>query len=277
MIAVPDELRRALAYDHGQSRADAFVARAPLVAHDCARRLGLDLGEPLPGGRLSLCVACRSQTGDELVLKVPYAPASGRREIRALRAWADGPVPRVVAVDMASGAFAMTRVRPGGLATDGPPGSILVALHRPPPGRFPALARAVERRLRWAAQRATLDGNDVGLRLWEHAAPQAADLLATQTERVLLHGDLQPKNLLAGERGPVAIDPLPVLGERAYDAAIWSALALDASFAERADRLAAALALDPSRVLAWTRVLAALEYRPYWPEQAEAIRQFLRT
>ena len=52
-----------------------------------------------------------------------------------------------------------------------------------------------------------------------HASAAAAEaLLATQTDRVVLHGDLHHENVLHfGESGWLAIDPKGVVGERALD------------------------------------------------------------
>lgn len=46
----------------------------------------------------------------------------------------------------------------------------------------------------------------------------ADDANDTDDTDVMLHGDFHPHNILAAERGWLAIDPLPVVGDPAYDA-----------------------------------------------------------
>jgi streptomycin 6-kinase len=56
--------------------------------------------------------------------------------------------------------------------------------------------------------------------LVERAEALFDDLISSQTETFLLHGDLHHGNILAAERRPwLAIDPQGVVGERAYDTA----------------------------------------------------------
>ena len=56
--------------------------------------------------------------------------------------------------------------------------------------------------------------------LVERAEVLFAELIASQTETLLLHGDLHHENILSAGRRPwLAIDPKGVVGERAYDTA----------------------------------------------------------
>jgi streptomycin 6-kinase len=48
-------------------------------------------------------------------------------------------------------------------------------------------------------------------------------LLALPTEQVLLHGDLHPENVLRSGTSWLAIDPKPLVGDRAFDLAQWLA------------------------------------------------------
>jgi streptomycin 6-kinase len=69
-------------------------------------------------------------------------------------------------------------------------------------------------------------------------------------------------DLLAGgaERGLVAIDPAPCLGDAAFDAVdllLWQADDLK-TIQARAERLAAATGLDPERLLGWCAASAGM-------------------
>jgi streptomycin 6-kinase len=79
---------------------------------------------------------------------------------------------------------------------------------------------------------------------------------------VLLHGDLTPNNILDGgsQRGLVAIDPAPCLGDAAFDAVdlvLWRADDVR-TIETRGAALAAAIGADPDRLLAWCSAFAAM-------------------
>ena len=143
-------------------------------------------------------------------------------------------------------------------------------------GRLPPLRAALDDRLRRAAQRCALPGNDVGRALHARAAAVLAAAARRRRPQVLLHGDFQAKNLLAAADGTVrAIDPLPCIGDPAFDAATWSVLcASPEPIAARVERIARALGCDPAPIGAWAALLCALEYRPYRPEQAGRMRAY---
>jgi streptomycin 6-kinase len=77
-----------------------------------------------------------------------------------------------------------------------------------------------------------------------------------------LHGDLTAVNVLDGgpERGLVAIDPAPCVGDPAFDAVdllLWQADDLQTVEA-RIGRLAAATGVDASRYFGWCIAFAAM-------------------
>jgi streptomycin 6-kinase len=77
-------------------------------------------------------------------------------------------------------------------------------------------------------------------------------LTSSSTDTVLLHGDLGPGHVVLSERGWLAIDPYPVLGDRAFDVGhdlsrqdLRDAREQVALFADRLD-------LDARRIAGWT-------------------------
>jgi streptomycin 6-kinase len=105
-------------------------------------------------------------------------------------------------------------------------------------------------------------------RLVETAESLYTDLLASQAGQVLLHGDLHHWNILSSQRQPwLAIDPKGIVGEPAYEVGAWmrnpvgrllSRPDLPRLFARRVDILAAELALDRQRIIAWSLAQAVL-------------------
>jgi streptomycin 6-kinase len=101
--------------------------------------------------------------------------------------------------------------------------------------------------------------------IWGQAAATARELLASQQEVVVLHGDVHHGNVLdAGLRGWLAIDPKGLVGERGFDFAnIFCNPDLEIAtargrLARQASVVAAAAGLDRVRLLKWILAYAGL-------------------
>lgn len=238
------------------------------------RQWRLQIGAFLPGGLLACCLAATTSEAEAAVLKLcgPWAPAG--QEGLALQAWAGGPAPRLLRLDAAGNALLLERISPADHFTfKGEGGSeadqlakLLITLHAPPPSiqltrALPPLADVVEKRISTAgveaAARSSLEAAQLLPRL-ELARARAHTLLAHPMTPALLHGDLENKNILhCGKRSLVAIDPLPCIGEAAYDAGYWLASAVAAESRDAiAHTLGHALQLDPVRLRAWASTVA---------------------
>lgn len=211
---------------------------------------------------MSLCIQCEG-AGGLLVLKVPSSADLGRAEAAALTAWDGGMSPRVLAADRASGSFLMEFV-PAARTRNDPAAikALLAQLHVDPAGlAFDGLEPSLQDRLVGAETRFA----GVGFEAERDDVKAAGQLLAalnrTTAAPTLVHGDFQAKNVLHGESGPVAIDPLPAIGDPLSDTALWIA-------GGSAGQRAAALEVfsdpgtDIARLLAWVWALTVLEYRP---------------
>ena len=93
----------------------------------------------------------------------------------------------------------------------------------------------------------------------------------TQRESVILHQDFHGGNALLSERGWLAIDAKPIVGEREFDVA---SLIRDrrpvtkATMERRLDYLVDRLSLDPERTRGWA-IAHAVAWG--WPECAELL------
>lgn len=100
--------------------------------------------------------------------------------------------------------------------------------------------------------------------LFEHSAASARDLLTTQTDLVVLHGDIHHGNVLDfGESGWLAIDPKGLWGERGFDYANLfcnpGAEALrPGRFERRLEIVTKATGLERRRLLQWILAWAGL-------------------
>jgi streptomycin 6-kinase len=186
----------------------------------------------------------------------------------------------VLAHDPARRALLLELVEPGWrlparYAEDVVPG-LLAALWRPPaPGHpFRALRDDAER---WAREIPTAwerAGRPFERALVDEALSALAALGPTQRDEVVLHQDLHAGNVLRGTPARwVAIDPKPVVGERAFDLV---ALARNHPDPELLRRLAFAAGVDPERARGWALAHAlawGCEPDGRWiPEQVAAAR-----
>jgi streptomycin 6-kinase len=97
------------------------------------------------------------------------------------------------------------------------------------------------------------------------SAETASELLATQRDVTVLHGDIHHDNILDfGPRGWLAIDPKGLRGERGFDYANLfcnpdhETATLPGRLAERVELVAEAAALEPARLLRWILAWAGL-------------------
>jgi streptomycin 6-kinase len=269
-----------------------------LLAH-CEQRWSLRVMPPFPLSYNYVAPAVRSE-GEEIVLKVGYPGAELMSEMQALQLYDGHGIAQLLDFDRDRGILLLERLEPGtplsGLTDDEQATSIAAQvmrqLWRPVPQEhpFPTVAR-------WAAGLGRLRehfGGTTGpfpARLVEEAETLFAELLASTSEQVLLHGDLHHDNILSAERQPwLAIDPQGIVGEPAYEVGALMRNRLpeplagpDASrfLARRLDQLAEELGLDRSRLHGWTLAQAVLsawwsiEDHGYGWEPAIALAQLL--
>jgi streptomycin 6-kinase len=228
---------------------------APLaaIAHEVAAEWGVGLGKAFRLARYSYVATA----GDHAVVKVtPPEDDEADEEADALELWAGDGAVRLLRHDPARRALLLERALPGddiaGLPEDA------------------ATAVAVE----------------VGLRLWQPAShpfrwigdwvprwldgaeghplvPLARRLYAALAvgRGALVHGDFHHHNLLHSARGPVAIDPKPMLGEPEYDVPsfLWNPLPyrMQLDVTERRLSVFAAAGLDEERMRMWAVIRGA--------------------
>ncbi|WP_330115399.1 aminoglycoside phosphotransferase family protein [Pseudomonas sp. JS3066] len=135
----------------------------------------------------------------------------------------------------------------------------IARLHAPRPAPAPELVTLEEWfRSLWPAARR--QGG-----LFGEAAGVARELLGSQRDVVVLHGDIHHENVLDfGERGWLAIDPKRVIGDRGYDYANLicnpelATVVQPARFARQIEVIAEASSLGRQRLLRWVLAYAGL-------------------
>ena len=270
--ALPERFKQTVSTTWGEPGA-LWLRGLPGLLEDCARRWSLTLAPPFPNLTFHYVAPAMRADGTEAVLKVGVPGPDLRREAAALRVFDGQGSVRLLESDTEAGLLLLERLRPGTVLTtladeahdDAATtiaASVMRGLWRPaPPGHdFPTVADwgggFARLRARFGGGTGPLPAAQV-----ERAEALFAELLASSTASVLLHGDLHHDNILSAQRQPwLAIDPKGVVGEPAYEVGallrnLWpdrhAHLNPARMLERRTHRLAEELELDPARVRDW--------------------------
>jgi streptomycin 6-kinase len=277
--SVPEKLARTTIALRGAAGTE-WLNRLPAVISRCEERWALKVGPPFPEPSYNWAAPALRADGTAAVLKLSFPNAEIRAEAEALRIFDGRGAVQLLEVDLDRGAMLLERCEPGtplttvqddieatSIAAD-----VLGQLWRPmPPDHpFPLVSDWV-RGLERLRHHFGGGAGPMPSALVERAEALFAELIPSQAEPALLHGDLHHFNVLAARRQPwLVIDPKGVVGEPAYDTGALlhnPAELLDTPhpvkvLERRIDQLAEQLSLDRSRVRGWgisQAVLAA-----YW-------------
>jgi streptomycin 6-kinase len=257
-----------------------WLNRLPEIVARCEERWTLRVGPPFPALSYNYAAPATRADGTAAVLKLSFPDAGFRAEAEALRLFDGCGAVRLLELDLDRGAMLLERLEPGlplttvdnddeatSIAAD-----VLGQLWRPVPPEhaFPTVADWAHglTRLWWNYGGGT---GPLPAPLIERAEALFAELLTSQAEPVLLHGDLHHLNVLSASREPwLAIDPKGVVGEPAYDVGALlrnPAELLDTprpgkTLERRLDQLSEQLGLDRARVARWGMSQAVLA--AYW-------------
>jgi streptomycin 6-kinase len=224
-----------------------------------------------PGGQISLIVYVRRADGTPAVLKLGLPSPESAQEHAALAHWDGRGAVRLLAAAPEDGALLLERLHgeiPLRSLTESKAmleaTGTLQRLWTAPPERHPFTLlsdHVAGLGAEAGARRSLLLAADLRP-LVDEALETAAGLLSSQPEQVLLHGDFHHGNVLAADRSPwLAIDPKPLVGERAYDLAWLAQDRLDtlaggpgpqAAARRRIQRLSDAVEVDRERLRGWT-------------------------
>ena len=248
-----------------------WLERLPRLAAECAEEWHLGLGRPLDGGNVALVLQAERHDGTPGVLKLNFPEAESEQEPDALEFWDGLGAVRLHARDDQRRALLLERCVPGTRLWDVRDEDeayriacrVLRRLWRPAPPDHPYRPLASES-VRWSEELPhewSLLGEPFERRLLDLAVSGASELALSQAELVVVHQDFHGGNVLAAQREPwLAIDPKPLVGEPAFDAASLlrdrrSELIRDPNPARRMrrrlDLLTDELELDRERVRTW--------------------------
>jgi streptomycin 6-kinase len=271
-IQVPD----GLAWWRSQPGGSAWLSELPDLVGSCVHEWELALSAPFQPAAISWVAPARLPDGTAAVLKVNFPEPESEHEADALQWWdGDGAV-RLLAQDRARRALLIARCEPGDqlrhlpdeTAANHIAAGVLRRLWNKPAPRDAGYRSLAEESRRWAQElprRWDALGRPVPERVLDEAVALCAELSDSQPELVVCHQDFHGGNVLSHTGGWVAIDPKPLIGERAFDLASLVRDRRPALLAEtrparvlsaRLDLLSAELHVDRERTRGWAVVHA---------------------
>ncbi|MFI6696703.1 aminoglycoside phosphotransferase family protein [Streptomyces sp. NPDC050433] len=263
----PQRLVRTLSETYGESVAGEWLGQLPGIAQEAVERRELTVERVVaPGGGSSLVVLVRRPDGAPAALKVvpPFAaPEAERAALTHWKGWGS-----VELISGSDGALLLER-----LHTE-------TSLRSLPEAKSLLEAAGTVRKL-WVEPVADHGFETVAERtagqaetLLAAADPQVVPLVtaaldareellgAGPAELMLLHGAFRQGKVLSGDRTPwLAVGPVPLVGERAYDLAtlvrdrvedLVAAASGASATRRRVNKLADSLDIDGERLRGWT-------------------------
>lgn len=248
-----------------------WAARLPQQVEDLSWEWGFDVEPSSFTLSYNYVAAVRLLEGGRAVLKLTVPRHDFPHEVNALRVFDGNGAPRVIRADIERGGMLIERVFPGTtlLELGETPEAVTICVdvmrrlwHAPPEGHtFPTVADWAKAFTRHRSEHAGGSG-PLPANLFDEAEATFAELIASSTSEVVLHGDLHHWNILAAGDGRwVAIDPHGVVGEREYEVGafmrnpnIHSLFAGDAAatLSRRLDQFAAELGFERERLRRWS-------------------------
>jgi streptomycin 6-kinase len=277
-IDIPEWLMWLRAEEGGRE----WLERLPRLVGECADRWKLSPGAPFRG-EVSYVAPATTASGSDVVVKVNFPSHESEHESAALRHWGGRGAVRLLDDDVESRALLLERCRPGTalweqreqVATD-VMGGVLTRLWERPAGAGPfrSLVDAAgmwSEHLGAAYERANAPFETA---LLDDALEFMATARSADSSDVVLHQDLHGGNVLRRGEEWVAIDPKPLVGERAFDLASYVRDRRDrlrddrdseAVVRARLEHLCSVLDVDRDRARGW-----ALAHALAWSFDAEA-------
>ncbi len=252
----------------------AWLDRLEVLQAQAADKWDLRVGTAFDGSNVSYVAPVTCRDGSSAVLKLNFPEPETENEPDALLHWDGRRAARLIAHDPDFRALLIERLEPGDalhlrgeLASLEVGASVLREFRRPPPVGH-SFRRLDGVALQWRAdlQKRKQQCSRSLQALIDRAIGSIDDLVGSASETVVLHQDLHAGNILhAGGRGWLAIDPKPMVGDPAFDAAsllrdrrdeLWQDPEPIRRIRHRLDTLVAELDLDRSRMRDWAIVHA---------------------
>ncbi|HZO72457.1 MAG TPA: aminoglycoside phosphotransferase family protein [Ktedonobacteraceae bacterium] len=248
----------------------AWLDRLPSILAACEERWNLTIGAPVGNLSFNYVAPAVLADGTEVILKTGLTnefPA----QPEALRHFDGHGTVQLLAYDERDEAMLLERLRPGtslrAVEDDevaiSAAAAVMRRLWHPLPEQHYPFPTVNDWGKDFANVRKLYDGGTgpFPAAMFDRAEKLYAELCASMSEPVLLHGDLHQDNILSAEREPwLAVDPKGVIGEPAYEVGailrnfwpdILSIPDPKSLMARRIDQLSAELGFERERIYNW--------------------------
>ncbi len=276
MVSIPDTFARFMLELH-EDEGRVWLEHLPTILARCEQRWQLRLGAPFPNVTYHFVISGVREDGTQVVVKAHSPTGEFAEELEALRLFDGHGMTQLLAYDRNDEVLLLERLRPGislrKMEDDEQAISIaanvMKQLWRPAPPVHP-FATVEKWGQGFARLRQHYNGGNGPFpkALLEEAETLYAELCASMSEPMLLHGDLHQDNILSSERdGWLAIDPKGLIGEPAYETGALLRNFLPELLeqpnpkqilARRVEQLAQILRFDRTRIRGWSLSQAVL-------------------
>jgi streptomycin 6-kinase len=275
-MELPEAFKKTITGVHGKSGVE-WLRALPAIIRECVERFSISLNTPFDSLSFNLVIPGMLADGTEAVLKLGVPGKELTTEACALRLYRGSGAVRLLEADTERGILLLERAIPGDPvckredeeSSTTIAATIMTRLWQEPPAGapFPSLAdwyRGFER------LRAVLGGTTgpFPAALVERAERISSELFASSEGEFVLHGDLHHLNILAAVREPwLAIDPKGVIGDRAFEPAIFLLNQLPEELSEaeilrlierRVSIFSEVLSVPQERIIGWVCSFAVL-------------------
>ncbi len=276
MLALPEAFKTTIIGVHGEKGIEWLQSLPSLIQH-CVERFSISLTTSFDNPSFNLVISGKLPDGTEAVLKLGVPCRELTTEAFALRLYRGSGAARLFDADTERGILLLERAIPGDPICNREDeeysttiaAMVMSRLWREPPAgaAFPSLGNWYQGFERLRAQFCGTTG-PFPPAMVDRAERLAFEMLATSDEEVVLHGDLHHLNILAATREPwLAIDPKGVIGERAFEPAIFLLNRLPVGLSEteivrflerRVTIFSEVLLLPRERIIGWVSSFAVL-------------------
>jgi streptomycin 6-kinase len=209
------------------ARGESWLAHLPGLLTEFSQRWQVDLLAPFPDLSINYVVPAIRTDGTQAVLKVGVPNVELTSEIEALKVYAGRSAVRLLESDAEKGALLLELLQPGKMLTtltDDEKATRIAAdvlknlwRSEPTDHYFKSISD-------WAGGFNKIpslfpQGIPIPARWINLAKSLFADLIPSQSSKMLLHGDFHHFNILSAGNGWAAIDPKGIIGEPAFDLA----------------------------------------------------------
>ncbi len=276
MFDIPEKFKREMIALHGED-GQTWLDHLPGVLADCERRWHITIDLPFPNLSFNYVAPARHAGGTRVIVKACSPTGEFGWESEALRLFDGHGMAQLLDSDRHDQVMLLEYLYPGTalreveddeLATS-IAASVMREMWHPAPPQH-SFTTVQDWGKGFTRLRQHYNGGSGPFRpaLLEEAETLYAELCASMTDLVLLHGDLHHENILAAQRRPwLAIDPKGVVGEAAYETGSWlrnpypGLLKLPNPrriLARRIDQFSAELGFERARIRDWAVSQAVL-------------------